>query len=138
MKWKLAILFFTLWLMPASGSHSTVYAQGCGYPCGPDGAPLLRFLTPQGFMGANFRGTCIQHDRCYEIPGVSRRYCDLQFRQDLHRRCDNSAFPLGCRMVSNFMYLQVRLYGRRPYLNSQYPQYQTPVPAYSYPVYDGY
>lgn len=135
MKLKLIILFLMVWFMPGAGSPSSVYAQGMGYPCGPDGAPLLRFLTPQGFMGADFRGSCWQHDRCYEIPGVSRRYCDMQFRQELHRRCDHSAFPLGCRMVSNFMHLQVRLYGRRSYLNSQY---QAPAPVYSYPVNTGY
>lgn len=114
---------------------SSVYAQGGGSPCGPDGAPLLQFLTPQGFMGADFRGSCSQHDSCYQIPGINRRYCDLQFRQELHARCNNSAFPLGCRMIANTMYMQVRLFGRRPYLNSQYqtPQYQN-----SYPVYYGY
>ena len=138
MKSKLVILFFSVWLLSEAGNQTSIYAQGWGYPCGPDGAPLLQMLTPQGFMGADFRGSCYQHDRCYEIPGISRRYCDLQLRQELHRRCDYSAFPLGCRMVSNFMYLQVRLYGRRPYLNSQYPRYLAPVPVYSQPVYYGY
>lgn len=137
MKWKRWILFCLLWLCSVGTSQSLLFAQG-GYPCGPDGAPLLQFLTPQGFMGADFRGTCYQHDRCYEIPGINRRYCDLQFRQELHRRCDSSAFPLGCRMMSNFMYLGVRLYGRRSYLNSQYPQYPQTIPAYSYPVSPGY
>ncbi|GEM_PF-1980681 len=116
--------------------QNPVYAQGGAYPCGPDGAPLLQFLTPQGFLGADFRGSCSQHDLCYQIPGINRRYCDLQFRQELYRRCDYSAFPLGCRMLANGMYLQVRLFGRRPYLNSQY---QTPYPVYSDPVvYYGY
>lgn len=116
-------------LFSIDGVHSA-HAQG-GYPCGPDGAPLLQRLTPQGFMGADFRGSCSQHDMCYQIPGISRRYCDLQFRQELHRRCNCSAFPLGCRMLANTMYLQVRLFGRRSYLNSQYP----PTP---YPIYYGY
>lgn len=115
--------------------RSELQAQTCGngFPCGPDGAPLLQMLTPQGFMGADFRGSCTQHDRCYQVPGINRRYCDLQFRNELHRRCDSSVFPLGCRMLANTMYLQVRLFGRRPYLNSQYPAtYPPPMP---YPVY---
>ncbi|HAH49011.1 MAG TPA: hypothetical protein DCM07_30065 [Planctomycetaceae bacterium] len=126
------------WMFCLAGiclGSSDLQAQTCGngYPCGPDGAPLLQMLTPQGFMGADFRGSCSQHDRCYQVPGISRRYCDLQFRNELHRRCNCSAFPLGCRMIANTMYLQVRLFGRRPYLNSQYPPtYPAPMP---YPVY---
>ncbi len=114
-------------------SKSQAQTCGNGYPCGPDGAPLLQMLTPQGFMGADFRGGCSQHDRCYQIPGINRRYCDLQFRNELHRRCDSSVFPLGCRMIANTMYLQTRLFGRRPYLNSQYPA--TYPPPQPYPVY---
>ncbi|QDU11128.1 hypothetical protein [Gimesia aquarii] len=126
-----SIIVMALFVL-TSGIYDTnsVYAQGVAYPCGPDGAPLLRFLTPQGFMGADFRGSCAQHDACYQIPGISRRYCDLQLRQQLYHRCNYSRFPLGCRMVANTMYLQVRLFGRRTFLNSQY---QSP-----YPVYYGY
>lgn len=113
---------------------SAARAQCSNYPCGPDGAPLLQRLTPQGFMGADFRGSCAQHDQCYQIPGINRRYCDLQLKQELHRRCECSAFPLGCRMVANTMYMQVRLFGRRPYLNSQYQSpYHSPSPYYAPP-----
>lgn len=133
MKAPFAFVITIVCFVSGIDGQTSASAQGSAYPCGPDGAPLLQFLTPQGFMGADFRGSCSQHDLCYQIPGISRRYCDLQLRQELHRRCDYSAFPLGCRMVSNAMYLQVRLFGRRPYLNSQY---QTPSPVYSYPVVD--
>ncbi|MCA9006034.1 MAG: hypothetical protein KDA70_12250 [Planctomycetaceae bacterium] len=139
MKLKYVVLWSLCFAWICSeGSELQAQTCGNGYPCGPDGAPLLQMLTPQGFMGADFRGTCSQHDRCYQIPGISRRYCDLQFRNELHQRCNSSAFPLGCRIVANSMYLQVRLFGRRPYLNSQYPTtYPAPMPypVYSYPAY---
>lgn len=130
MKSKSITMLAALFLIFAICDQNSVNAQGGAYPCGPDGAPLLQYLTPQGFMGADFRGSCSQHDACYQIPGINRRYCDLQLRQELHRRCNYSAFPLGCRMVANSMYLQVRLFGGRPFRNSQY---QTP-----YPIYYGY
>ena len=137
---KLIALVLQLVFLLVMCDFSVAHAQCNRYPCGPDGAPLLQRLTPQGFMGADFRGSCAQHDQCYQIPGINRRFCDLQLKQELHRRCNSSAFPLGCRMIANTMYLQVRLFGRRPYLNSQYQSpYYAPSPAYAYPVvYYGY
>ena len=52
------------WMFCLAGiclGSSELQAQTCGngYPCGPDGAPLLQMLTPQGFMGADFRGSIV-------------------------------------------------------------------------------
>lgn len=89
---------------------STATADDC--PCGPDGMPrFMKRLVPQGFAGADFRPACREHDRCYDQHGIPRKNCDLAFRANMHCACQNSKFPLLCRMAANHRYRTVRLFG---------------------------
>lgn len=85
-------------------------AAASNYPCGPSCMPLLSRLIPQGAFGADFRPACRCHDACYSGNG-SRKACDLQFRNDMYRACENSSNPAACRRRANHRYRVVRLFG---------------------------
>jgi hypothetical protein len=91
------------------------YCTGAG-PCGPRG---LEWAVPQGFAGADFRPACAVHDRCYSIPGVSRRYCDRQFHRGLLDSCRNSRRPILCRLTAHTMFGITRLFGGPTFRASQ-------------------
>lgn len=104
-----ATVFFT------ADSPAAAQCTGDG-PCGPRG---LEWAIPQGFAGADFRPTCAVHDRCYTIPGVSRRYCDRQFSRGLHNACRNSRHPFLCHLTASTMTGVVRLFGGPAFRASQ-------------------
>ena len=91
------------------------YCTGAG-PCGPRG---LEWLIPQGFSGADFRPACSLHDRCYTMPGISRRYCDRQFHRGLLNSCRNSRHPILCRLTAHTMFGLTRLFGGPAFRASQ-------------------
>lgn len=84
-------------------------------PCGP--GYLDNAFVPQGFVGADFRPACRQHDLCY-MNGRDRKECDLEFRDDMLKACECSDHPTLCRLKACQWYLQVRVLGGLPYLQS--------------------
>jgi hypothetical protein len=110
-RWVLAAISVFVPAAVSAGAHCT----GNG-PCGPVG---LEWATPQGFAGADFRPNCAVHDRCYSTPGVSRRDCDLHFRQGLHCACNNSRHPVMCHMTAETMFVATRLFGGPAFRGSQ-------------------
>ena len=89
-------------------------------PCGPDSLTgPLRFLVPQGFRGANFRGSCITHDACYDKFGVDRQICEAQFKSNLQDACACSKRPIQCRMFARFMANSVNRFGESAFQSAQ-------------------
>jgi hypothetical protein len=85
-------------------------------PCGP--GYLGNLLVPQGFVGADFRPACRQHDRCY-ASNCSRKACDDQFFNDMLGACQCSRASGLCRLKAYQWYWQVRLLGGPGYQSSQ-------------------
>jgi len=110
---KFAVLTFMALVMLAG---HTAHADQSSRPCGP--GILSNILIPQGFVGADFRPACRQHDACY-ASGCTRRQCDDAFKANLFRACAGSKRPMACRMKAMQWYWQVRLLGGRPYRVSQ-------------------
>ena len=111
----------TCFLIAAAAVLSSAEAFAGGHctgngPCGPRG---LEWAIPQGFAGADFRPACARHDRCYTIPGTSRRVCDNQFHRDLRCACNNSRHPILCRMMANTMGVVTKLFGGPAFRGSQ-------------------
>lgn len=80
-------------------------------PCGPQNSFGGNWLFVQTFAGADFRPACARHDACLMSGCTSRKCCDKMFLWELDQACDNSAFPILCRMKARKYYLGVRLFG---------------------------
>jgi|GEM_PF-4517754 len=97
--------------MPMYAAPSPGYHCPPWRPCGPSESYGGNWLFHQTFAGADFRPACARHDACLMNGCTSRRCCDKQFLWELKQSCDNSAFPILCRMEARKYYLGVRLFG---------------------------
>ena len=86
-------------------------------PCGPPTLPAWarRTFFPQDLTGVDIRSACWAHDRCYEIPGVDRRDCDLAFKDQLEQLCLQSFDPAKCRRKARRLHLGERIFGGRSF-----------------------
>jgi hypothetical protein len=81
-------------------------------PCGPDNIKgPLRYLIPQGFGRADFRGACNHHDNCYDDPQRTQKHCDDQFYRDMLTACESSHCKIGCKLTAFVMYRAVVRFG---------------------------
>lgn len=67
-------------------------------------------MIGQSFFGADFRGSCSNHDACL-AAGFSRAQCDRQFLGSMNCACNNSRHPVLCRMKALQFYTGARLFG---------------------------
>ncbi len=89
-------------------------------PCGPEAMQgPLRFLIPQGVMGADFRPACGRHDACYDKPGANRAACDRRYLRDMECACNRSRHPRFCRFVARVMYTVTSNRGHRAFRRAQ-------------------
>jgi hypothetical protein len=89
-------------------------------PCGPDSIKgVFRYLLPQGFLGADFRPACRNHDDNYDTPNSNKRQADQQLRRETLAACESSRFKLGCRMMARTMYRLVDRYGDSAFQEAQ-------------------
>jgi hypothetical protein len=89
-------------------------------PCGPDSLRgPLRYLIPQQFRKADFRPSCYEHDRCYEIPGVSKQDCDLRYYKQMCAACRSSKNPNRCLKKAERWYRIIQNNGDRAFQVSQ-------------------
>lgn len=80
-------------------------------PCGPKDSFGRNWLIPQGFLGADFRPACANHDACLASGCYSRKACDRMYLANLDCACNDSMFPFLCRLEARKCYLGVRLFG---------------------------
>ena len=113
---QLAIVKWAFLILATLFIKADLQAQGSrchDRPCGPDSIPpALRFLIPQGVAGADFRGACRAHDRCYaKGSGRCKSDCDCEFLHNMLRECNGSRNPRRCRRRAKCMYRLVRNFG---------------------------
>ena len=80
-------------------------------PCGPQNSFGMNWLIPQGFAGADFRPSCQMHDECLMSGCYDRKTCDRMYLASMDCACNNSMFPLLCRLEARKCYLGVRMFG---------------------------
>lgn len=103
MKYRLILAFLCFCTM-----NSFASADCNGRPCG---VGPMRWLTPQGHRGADFRPACQQHDNCYSQGLFSRKTCDNNYLNGMLSACQNSRNPKACARRARFMHGGVRLFG---------------------------
>ncbi len=102
---------------PPMYGPAPVYGSPSGHqcppwrPCGPQESFGMNWLLPQGFAGADFRPACAGHDACLASKCHPRKVCDKAFLYSMDSACNNSKFPLLCRLEARKCYLGVRLFG---------------------------
>jgi hypothetical protein len=80
-------------------------------PCGPQNSFGRNWLVPQGFAGADFRPACQFHDDCLASGCFDRKTCDRMMLAQMDCACNNSMFPLLCRLEARKCYLMARMFG---------------------------
>lgn len=64
--------------------------QASNHYCGPNKIGLITKVTPQTFGSALVYRACEHHDNCYNQCGISKRYCDEAFKEDMINICYNT------------------------------------------------
>jgi hypothetical protein len=80
---------------------------------------VFRYLLPQGFMGADFRPACTNHDNNYSTPHYDKRQADQQLHRDALCACENSRFKVGCRLMAHTMFRLVDRHGDSAFQKAQ-------------------
>lgn len=76
---------------------------------------------------ALFGSSCVAHDICYNTPGVSKSFCDDQFKQNMYDTCQvaytykpiPSAGFLACVVIHEEVYQAVNAFAQSAYDNDQ-------------------
>lgn len=107
------------WSATAEGQHSPpTTSSSQDRPCGSSTGRFTR-LIPQGWRGADFKPTCVNHDTCYDTPGSNRAHCDQVFRMSLLASCEQSRRPRQCQRVANLMFKAVDRFGHKSFDRAQ-------------------
>ncbi|KAL7016006.1 hypothetical protein ACKWTF_016770 [Chironomus riparius] len=67
----------------------------------------------------NLEYCCNEHDYCYETCGVTKQYCDINFRKCMMDICGSGFYVLKCQLKAKIFFETAKNLGCNSYLKSQ-------------------